>query len=70
MDKVLDYYLEIKKANRFTNILIKDFSYNSVNGYIHCYIDEYNAVTYLKNEHEIDAFMIDRIVDFKTYASY
>ena len=69
MNKVLSYYIEIKKTNNITNILIKDFSYNSVNGYIHCYIDEYNAATYLKNEHEIDAFMIDRIVDFKTYAS-
>jgi len=69
MDKVLDYYIEIKKSNYISNVLIKDFSYNSVNGYIHCYIDEYNTATYLKNEHEIDAFMIDKIVDFKTYAS-
>lgn len=69
MDKVLEYYINIKKDNNITNIMIKDLSYNPVNGYIHCYIDEFNSITYLKNEHEIDSFMVDKIVDFKTYAS-
>lgn len=70
MQAVLNYYIKIKTDNRIANIIIKDLSYNPINGYIHCYIDEYNSVTYLKNEHEIDAFMVERIVDFKTYASY
>ena len=69
MDKILEYYINIKKENNITNIMVKDLSYNSVNGYIHCYIDEFNSITYLKNEHEIDSFMVDKIVDFKTYAS-
>jgi hypothetical protein len=69
MDKILEYYINIKKENNITNIMVKDLSYNSVNGYIHCYIDEFNSSTYLKNEHEIDSFMVDKIVDFKTYAS-
>ena len=69
MDKILEYYINIKKENNITNIMVKDLSYNPVNGYIHCYIDEFNSITYLKNEHEIDSFMIDKIVDFKTYAS-
>lgn len=69
MDKVLEYYINIKKDNNITNIMVKDLSYNPVNGYIHCYIDEFNSITYLKNEHEIDSFMVDKIVDFKTYAS-
>jgi hypothetical protein len=69
MDKILEYYINIKKENNITNIMVKDLSYNPVNGYIHCYIDEFNSITYLKNEHEIDSFMVDKIVDFKTYAS-
>lgn len=69
MDKILEYYINIKKENNITNIMVKDLSYNPVNGYIHCYIDEFNSSTYLKNEHEIDSFMVDKIVDFKTYAS-
>lgn len=69
MDKILEYYINIKKENNITNIMVKDLSYNPVNGYIHCYIDEFNSITYLKNEHEIDSFMVDKIVDFKIYAS-
>ena len=69
MDKILEYYINIKKENNITNIMVKDLSYNPVNGYIHCYIDEFNSITYLKNEHEIDSFMVDKIVVFKTYAS-
>lgn len=69
MNKILEYYINIKKENNITNIMVKDLSYNPVNGYIHCYIDEFNSITYLKNEHEIDSFMVDKIVDFKTYAS-
>jgi len=69
MDKILEYYINIKKENNITNIMVKDLSYNPVNGYIHCYIDEFNSITYLKNEHEIDSFMVDKTVDFKTYAS-
>ena len=69
LDKILEYYINIKKENNITNIMVKDLSYNPVNGYIHCFIDEFNSITYLKNEHEIDSFMVDKIVDFKTYAS-
>jgi hypothetical protein len=69
LEKILEYYINIKKENNITNIMVKDLSYNPVNGYIHCYIDEFNSITYLKNEHEIDSFMVDKIVDFKTYAS-
>ena len=53
MDKILEYYINIKKENNITNIMVKDLSYNPVNGYIHCYIDEFNSITYLKNEHEV-----------------
>jgi ribosomal protein S12 methylthiotransferase accessory factor len=50
-------------------ILIKDASYSPIYGYIHILLNQYNKVIYLRNEHEIDEYMIHLLVEDKIDAS-
>ena len=66
---IVEHYLKIKEDLNIKNILIKDASYSSIYGYVHILLNQYNKVIYLRNEHEIDEYMIHLLVEDKIDAS-
>jgi hypothetical protein len=67
--EIVEHYLKIKEDFNIKNILIKDASYSSIYGYVHILLNQYNKVIYLRNEHEIDEYMIHLLVEDKIDAS-
>ena len=66
---LIKYYYNLKQNLNIKNILIKDAAYSLLFGYMHILIDQYDKVTYLRNEHEIDAILVDILVEEKIDAS-
>lgn len=66
---IVEYYIKHKENFNIKNILIKDASYSPIYGYIHILLNLYNKVIYLRNEHEIDEYMIHLLVEEKVDAS-
>jgi hypothetical protein len=66
---IVEYYIKHKENFNIKNILIKDASYSPIYGYIHILLNLYNKVIYLRNEHEIDDYMIHLLVEEKVDAS-
>jgi hypothetical protein len=69
VQNLIKYYFNLKKNLNIKNVLIKDASYSTLFGYMHILIDQYDKVTYLRNEHEIDAILVDILVEEKIDAS-
>jgi hypothetical protein len=67
--EIVEHYFKIKEDLNIKNILIKDASYSSIYGYLHILLNQYNKVIYLRNEHEIDEYMIHLLVEDKIDAS-
>jgi hypothetical protein len=67
--EIVEHYFKIKEYLNIKNILIKDASYSSIYGYLHILLNQYNKVIYLRNEHEIDDYMIHLLVEEKVDAS-
>ena len=67
--EIVEHYYKIKEDLNIKNILIKDASYSSIYGYLHILLNQYNKVIYLRNEHEIDDYMIHLLVEEKVDAS-
>jgi hypothetical protein len=67
--EIVQHYFKIKEDLNIKNILIKDASYSSIYGYLHILLNQYNKVIYLRNEHEIDDYMIHLLVEDKVDAS-
>ena len=66
---IVEYYIKHKENFNIKNILIKDASYSPIYGYVHILLNLYNKVIYLRNEHEIDEYMIHLLVEDKIDAS-
>jgi hypothetical protein len=69
IDELVKHYFKYKENFNVKNILIKDASYSPIYGYIHILLNQYNKVIYLRNEHEIDDYMIHLLVEEKVDAS-
>ena len=69
IDELVKHYFKYKENSNVKNILIKDASYSPIYGYIHILLNQYNKVIYLRNEHEIDEYMIHLLVEDKIDAS-
>lgn len=69
ISELVEHYTKIKKEVDAKNILIKDASYSPIYGYVHILLNQYNKVIYLRNEHEIDEYMIHLLVEDKIDAS-
>ena len=69
ISELVEHYLNYKENYNVKNILIKDASYSPIYGYVHILLNQHNKVIYLRNEHEIDDYMIYLLVDEKTNAS-
>ena len=69
IDELVKHYFKYKENFNIKNILIKDASYSPIYGYIHILLNQYNKVIYLRNEHEIDEYMIHLLVEDKIDAS-
>ena len=69
ISELVEHYTKIKKELDAKNILIKDASYSPIYGYVHILLNQYNKVIYLRNEHEIDEYMIHLLVEDKIDAS-
>jgi hypothetical protein len=67
--EIVKHYFKYKENFNIKNILIKDASYSPIYGYIHILLNQYNKVIYLRNEHEIDEYMIHLLVEDKIDAS-
>ena len=67
--ELTQFYLKFKEQLNVKNILIKDASYSSIYGYVHILLNQYNKVIYLRNEHEIDEYMVYLLVEDKIDAS-
>ena len=66
---LIQFYLKIKQENNIKYIIIKDGSYSSLYGYVHIFINQFNRVIYLRNEHEIDAYLAYILIEEKIDAS-
>ncbi len=69
ISELLEHYSKYKKNYNIKNILIKDASYSPIYGYVHILLNQFNQVIYLRNEHEIDEYMIHLLVEDKIDAS-
>jgi hypothetical protein len=69
ISELVEHYTKIKEELDAKNILIKDASYSPIYGYVHILLNQYNKVIYLRNEHEIDEYMIHLLVEDKIDAS-
>jgi hypothetical protein len=69
ISEIVEHYFEFKENLNIKNILIKDASYSPIYGYIHILLNQYNKVIYLRNEHEIDSYMVYLLVEDKIDAS-
>lgn len=67
--EIIEHYNKYKESFNVKNILIKDASYSPIYGYIHILLNQYNKVIYLRNEHEIDEYMVHLLVEDKIDAS-
>jgi hypothetical protein len=67
--ELIEHYLKYKQINNIKNILIKDASYSPIYGYAHILLNQNNNVIYLRNEHEIDDYMIYLLVEDRIDAS-
>ena len=67
--EIVEHYFKIKEDLNIKNILIKDASYSPIYGYVHILLNQYNKVIYLRNEHEIDEYMIHLLIEDKIDAS-
>ncbi len=67
--ELIEHYSNYKQNYNIKNILIKDASYSPIYGYVHILLNQYNKVIYLRNEHEIDDYMIHLLVEDKIDAS-
>ena len=67
--EIIEHFNKYKESFNVKNILIKDASYSPIYGYIHILLNQYNKVIYLRNEHEIDEYMIHLLVEDKIDAS-
>lgn len=66
---LINFYSDLKEKYNIKNILIKDASYSTIYGYVHILLNQFNKVIYLRNEHEIDSYMIYLLVEEKIDAS-
>ena len=69
ISNIIEHYFKYKDDLNIKNILIKDASYSPIYGYVHILLNQYNKVIYLRNEHEIDDYMIHLLVEEKVDAS-
>ena len=69
ISELVEHYFTYKENYNIKNILIKDASYSPIYGYVHILLNQYNQVVYLRNEHEIDEYMIHLLVEEKIDAS-
>ena len=69
ISEIVEHYFKFKENLNIKNILIKDASYSPIYGYVHILLNQYNKVIYLRNEHEIDEYMIHLLVEDKIDAS-
>jgi len=69
ISELVEHYSEYKENYNIKNILIKDASYSPIYGYVHILLNQYNKVIYLRNEHEIDEYMIHLLIEDKIDAS-
>ncbi len=69
ISELVEHYLKYKENYDIKNILIKDASYSPIYGYVHILLNQYNKVIYLRNEHEIDEYMIHLLIEEKMDAS-
>ncbi len=69
ISELLEHYSKYKKNYNIKNILIKDASYSPIYGYVHILLNQFNQVIYLRNEHEIDEYMIHLLIEDKIDAS-
>lgn len=67
--ELIEHYFKYKEDYNIKNILIKDASYTPIYGYVHILLNQFNQVIYLRNEHEIDEYMIHLLVEDKIDAS-
>ena len=69
ISEIIEHYFQYKEKLNIKNILIKDASYSPIYGYVHILLNQYNKVICLRNEHEIDEYMIHLLVEEKIDAS-
>jgi len=69
ISELIEHYSKYKENYNIKNILIKDASYSPIYGYVHILLNQFNQVIYLRNEHEIDEYMIHLLVEDKIDAS-
>lgn len=69
INELTEFYFRYKEQLNIKNILIKDASYSSIYGYVHILLNQYNKLIYLRNEHEIDEYMIYLLIEDKIDAS-
>jgi len=69
ISELVEHYSKYKENYNIKNILIKDASYSPIYGYVHILLNQYNKVIYLRNEHEIDEYMIHLLIEEKMDAS-
>jgi len=65
ISELVEHYFRYKEEHNIKNILIKDASYSPIYGYVHILLNQYNKVIYLRNEHEIDEYMVYLLVEEK-----
>lgn len=65
ISEIVEHFFQHKTNLNIKNILIKDASYSPIYGYVHILLNQYNKVIYLRNEHEIDEYMIHLLVEEK-----
>ena len=66
---LINFYSDLKEKYNIKNILIKDASYSTIYGYVHILLNHFNKVIYLRNEHEIDGYMVDILIEEKLDAN-
>ncbi len=69
ISELIEHYSKYKENYNIKNILIKDASYSPIYGYVHILLNQFNQVIYLRNEHEIDEYMIHLLIEDKIDAS-
>ena len=69
ISELVEHYCRYKENFNIKNILIKDASYSPIYGYVHILLNQFNQVIYLRNEHEIDEYMIHLLIEDKIDAS-
>ena len=69
ISEIVEHYFQHKEKLNIKYILIKDASYSPIYGYVHILLNQYNKLIYLRNEHEIDEYMIHLLVEEKIDAS-